>query len=71
MIRGGLPTSLTLRLKAENGSSSSAQEIPNQTEPNAQENQGNDLQFESLEQEERQQGPNQRDCIELLETNDP
>jgi hypothetical protein len=46
---------------------SKAQEITNGTEPNAQQDQGNHLQFESVEQEERQYHNAQRDHIELRE----
>lgn len=36
------------------------------TEPNTRQDQGNDLQFEFLVQEEPQNHPAQRNCIELL-----
>jgi len=49
---------------------SQAEKIPHRTEPNAQQDQGNDLRFESLEQEKRQHRPAQRDRIELLENDD-
>ena len=49
-------------------SPSKSQEITNRTEPNTQQDQGHYLQFESVEQEERQYNSAQRDHIELLET---
>src|SRR6266478_638691 len=47
---------------------SQAEKIPHRTEPNAQQDQGNDLQFESLDQEKRQHHPAQGEWIDLLET---
>ena len=47
---------------------SKAEEITHSTEPDAQQDQVNHLQFESMEQEEGQYHPAQRDHIELLET---
>ena len=47
---------------------SQAEKMPSQTEPNAKQDQRNDLQFESLKQEKRQHHPAQREWIDLLET---
>jgi hypothetical protein len=47
---------------------SQAEKIPHRTEPNTQQDQRNDLQFESLDQEKRQHHPAQGEWIDSLVT---
>jgi hypothetical protein len=67
MVEAGcLPVSIWEFVK----SPSETREIPNRTKPDGQQGHVNDLQFESLEQEERQHHSSQRNCIQFHRPSD-